>query len=117
MKVHYFKLILTYSQFYAAAIVDTSLYECGSEFCGLTICAFWILRGEEKSGLDLKWQFEGHRLGVVSVDLEKKEGRRKHVIGHITLYGASFGCMRVYTCQYTYMYVVEYMLSAEAWLV
>lgn len=86
-------------------MVDTSPYECGSEFCDLTICVFWVLRGEEKSGLDLKWQFEGHRLGVVSVDLEKKEGRRKRMIGQITLYDAPFRCMRMYTCKYTYMYV------------
>ena len=58
----------------------------------MTIFEFWLLlRDDEKSGLDLKWQFEGHRLGVISVDLERKEGRRKHIMFHIRKFRLNSG--------------------------
>ena len=51
--------------------VHTNVYQ-------FTVCVF-VYRDNEKESLDLKWQFEGHKLGVISVDIEKKEGRCKYI--------------------------------------
>ena len=63
-----------------------------------------VIRDNENRSLDLKWQFEGHKLGVISVDIEHKQGKCKLCCLRI-LYLNSLKVIYIYT----QMYVVQYI--------